>query len=494
MTAIYAFIIKSIIISGVLTGWYWLALRRTKLHRYNRAFLLFALVAALVLPMLRLQWFTIPAPITNIAGSMPLVSNAVSGSNAVALSPAMPAAATPFPWGVAGLWFIAVIGLLLLARLAINIWSVLRLAARYPHTRSGSAIILHTDLPHAPFSFFNYLFWQNSMPADAANGRIIFRHELVHIRQRHSVDRLFSQLLTCICWFNPFFWLIRKELELVHEYLADEQSIDGNDTTTFAIMMLGAHSYGRNMLPQHNFFSSSIKQRLTMLQKNNRTTYASLRRLTVLPVFAGLLCIFSIAPAARNLAAPPGKKLVLVVDAGHGGSDVGAGSTTYLEKHIVLQIAKRLKELAPQHNIDVQLTRSGDDNVILANRVAMANRLSPDAFITLHIGSDRNADTHTDQLQVGVAVAEGNKQLPRSIELGKSVYGKVLLTGNVKKNPQPYNVEKGLYVCRESKAPAILIELGDINNPTQMARLTDNKKVDDLCEAILNGVASAPAY
>src|SRR6185369_14934409 len=93
-------------------------------------------------------------------------------------------------------------------------------------------------------------------------GQLIFRHELTHIEQGHTYDKLVCQVLTCIFWFNPFYWIIQKELNIVHEFLADEQAVTNRDTETFAMMLLQPHNNGSYLVPQHHFFSSTVKRRL----------------------------------------------------------------------------------------------------------------------------------------------------------------------------------------------------------------------------------------
>ena len=89
-------------------------------------------------------------------------------------------------------------------------------------------------------------------------GQKIIRHELVHIREKHSYDKMISQIIVCLCWINPFYWLIQRELNIVHEFIADSKSIDEGDATSFAKMLLASHSNGRYLNPAHHFFESPV--------------------------------------------------------------------------------------------------------------------------------------------------------------------------------------------------------------------------------------------
>eukprot|EP01036_Dinobryon_divergens_P003642 gene3642-4819_t len=81
---------------------------------------------------------------------------------------------------------------------------------------------------------------EKDIDPESANGQRMLAHELTHIRERHSFDKLFTELLLCVFWMNPFFWLMRKELDMIHEFLADRKAIANQDGRAFAEMILQA--------------------------------------------------------------------------------------------------------------------------------------------------------------------------------------------------------------------------------------------------------------
>jgi hypothetical protein len=128
---------------------------------------------------------------------------------------------------------------------------------------------------------------------DDENGRKMLKHELVHIRQKHSWDRLFSQLICSIFWMNPFNWIIQKELQNIHEFIADRDAVGTGEVDTFAKMLLQTH-YGNHFLnPSHSFYYSSIKRRIIMLTTSQAPKYAYLRKVAVLPLMAISLILIS---------------------------------------------------------------------------------------------------------------------------------------------------------------------------------------------------------
>jgi len=132
------------------------------------------------------------------------------------------------------------------------------------------------------------------------SGRKILQHELAHIREKHSWDRLFSQLICSIFWMNPFNWIMQKELQNIHEFIADRDAVGTGEVDAFAKMLLQTY-YGNHFLnPSHSFYYSSIKRRIIMLTTSNTPKYAYLRKVAVLPLVAITLVLFSIQLSAQK--------------------------------------------------------------------------------------------------------------------------------------------------------------------------------------------------
>src|SRR5690606_18186910 len=115
-----------------------------------------------------------------------------------------------------------------------------------------------------------------------------------HVTEKHSADKLFLHLVLIFCWCNPFFWLIRREMSMVHEFIADSKAIEDQDTTAFAAMLLHAAYPQQASGLTSRFFSSSIKRRLFMLTKKTNPRFSYLSRILALPLFALIFTAFSI--------------------------------------------------------------------------------------------------------------------------------------------------------------------------------------------------------
>lgn len=290
MPTLLLYLLKVMICSGLLILYYVVALRNKKLHRYNRFYLLFTLLASIIVPLLHLDWFTISESHT---ANVQLIKFINTSSSVVY---AIPSATThQLSWQSA---LETLFCLICLFRLVTSITGIIKLALlkrKYPGKKAGGRItLIETDLPQSPFSFGNWLFWRKDIDTGTNPGKQIFRHELTHILEAHTADKLLVQLVLCLFWLNPFFWILQKELFMVHEFIADDSAIEGKNAHELAAMLLHVQPGRFDYAPAQPFFYSPIKRRLVMLTTSRQPRYSYLRRLMILPVTVSALFIFSV--------------------------------------------------------------------------------------------------------------------------------------------------------------------------------------------------------
>ena len=285
---------------AVLTTLYWaafyglyvLALRRHTFFRLNRSYLLLALAAGLILPLLDgIQW---PRPETAEAQAF-YVAPVVAGFDAINTWEAVITAAPvekAFPWKTVLLIIYlmgAVLGTIRLTTGLGKLWKLWQLGER---TRIGGRRVVLTRSPHLPFSFAHTIFlWRNEQwtPEEEAD---ILRHEQAHISDGHTVDVLLLELLGIIFWFSPPLYLYRKALRLVHEYIADAEVLRTRHRSEYGRLLIRQAVPGLQIAIAHSFHSS-LKQRISMMTKTKTKAAARWQYLAALPLALGLMLLFS---------------------------------------------------------------------------------------------------------------------------------------------------------------------------------------------------------
>ena len=160
-------------------------------------------------------------------------------------------------------------------------------------------------------------------------------------------------------WINPFFWLIQKELSMIHEFIADKEALEDNDINAFAEMILQTIYPGQRFSLTNNFFHSPLKRRLIMFTKNKNPKASYVSRLLVLPLAAFVFFAFTLKMKTVTTSTfYSAKKITVIIDAGHGGSDNGVIENNIKEKDLTLAIAKEIKELNKNENLNIILSRT----------------------------------------------------------------------------------------------------------------------------------------
>ena len=246
---------------------YCIFLVRETHYQLNRAYLLLSCVAAFVLPVLQ------------ISALRPAIEPTIADTHVAA-----PTEPTFYYY----LWIAYVVGAVVVVLfLALKLYSVIKLTRTDVVTYGKYKMVYLKDTDVA-FSFFNYLFIGTR--AECAN--TIITHELVHIRQRHSADIMFLELLKAICWFNPCIYLLQNSLKTVHEYIADEQTAatEADALTYSSFLVNNAYGAGGSSIT-HSFFNYNLlKKRIVMLNQQRSGKLTRLKYLVALPAFAGMLC------------------------------------------------------------------------------------------------------------------------------------------------------------------------------------------------------------
>jgi hypothetical protein len=277
---------------GVFYAAYCVFLRNETYYQLNRAYLLCSCVVAFVLPVLQIGLLK-PAEVA-VATSVDYVLPIETTQVPIVYNNIAPVVAAPALSTDDYLWFIYLTGVVVLfIVLLVKLYSLYRLINKATYSKKAGYKLIELPKSDIAFSFFNYLF----IGTNAHGAHTIMKHELVHIRQKHSVDIIFLELLKIINWFNPIIYLIQTSLKTVHEYIADEQtSAHETDPISYATFLLN-NAYGTGgPAVTHSFFNYNLlKKRIAMLNQKRSGNLARLRYLVALPVLAASLCASTLA-------------------------------------------------------------------------------------------------------------------------------------------------------------------------------------------------------
>ncbi len=323
-----AYFIKSILLLGVLFLIYKLILENEKMHRFNRAFLIFALVFGLTGPLITFEldgMFSsqgnvpiptveplVKAPAEFIEGSIdkitaPPVNNVdTSGQKTITdsetqIQPATTAseASAPFPLKTV-LWSIyGIVTAVLVIRLFGGILNLIRKPKGNQIVLFRKSKLVLLDEKIVPHSFLRYVFLNKD---DYEAGKItpeILDHELAHVQQRHSWDVLFLEFLKALFWFNPLLYIFKRSIQLNHEFLADEFALSsGTDVKDYQKLLLSVAGRTQEEAVTSSLNYGLTKKRFSMMTKVGNKIRSGIMRLLMVPFIAILAFSFcsDIAP------------------------------------------------------------------------------------------------------------------------------------------------------------------------------------------------------
>ena len=182
------------------------------------------------------------------------------------------------------------------------------------------------------------------------------------------------------------------------------------------------------------------------------------------------LLVLSLASTAILSFSPINKKII-VIDAGHGGNDIGATYKGVSEKEIVLSVASQIKKLNDsQDEYEIILTRDSDNYAGLSDRTTMINKLNPEMVISLHLNRTPEGETTKKGHEIFTQNSEASKNLAQKIS---------------KKLGSCKIEEMNLHILRESKSPTVLVELGFINNKEDRDYLSSEAGQKELAQKFI---------
>ena len=289
MGIFFVYILKSSVCLAMFYLFYRLLLSKETFHRFNRVALLGVLVLSFLVPLVEVtshEYSEMSQPFLSLE-EMLLMADIESGG-------VLEETSVSFPWRALML-LLYVLGILFFV--VRHLWSLDRMlrllrASDKESLDGGITLYIHENKEVAPFS------WMKNIAVskfDLEESRdAVLTHERAHVHNLHSWDLLLAEVGVFFQWFNPAAWLLKQELQAIHEYEADEWVIkNGIDAKRYQLLLIKKAVGARLYSIANSFNHSSLKKRITMMIKKKSNPWARLKYAYVLPLATVAVAAFA---------------------------------------------------------------------------------------------------------------------------------------------------------------------------------------------------------
>lgn len=286
MGEFFVYILKSSICLALFYLFYRLLLSKETFYRLNRMALLGLIVFSMTIPFFKVMTepVAIQRPVQNLEYLIQMVQEQTSTDTPVSQA-----------IGLEGLLLVYICGVVFfLIKYIYSTYYISRLVKRGEKKLLPNGVTLVLSAHQvSPFSWMRYIVISRQDIEKSEDA--ILSHEMAHLKAYHSIDLLIVELCVIIQWFNPAAWLLKRELQNIHEYEADESVLNqGVDARNYQLLLIGRAVGSRRFRSIVNSFNhSKLKKRITMMLKRKSTPWARMKYLYVLPLAAFTIVAFS---------------------------------------------------------------------------------------------------------------------------------------------------------------------------------------------------------
>jgi TonB family protein len=334
------YLLESLAFQLVFLLAYDLFLKKETFFQWNRVYLLGTFALSVILPWVKIEALTTPMP-----QGLETTTVFLTQLDGVVLGPGVAEASLleriSWPYLVLGL-----------GSLLATVWFAYKLV-QIKRLRNKSAVEHYQEFTKvtvpqstSAFSFFRDIFMGEEIQKDKEDN--ILAHELVHVKQWHSLDLLFFELARIVFWFNPLVYIYQHRVAELHEFIADERAVKHNKAAHFE-MLLSQAFHTQNISFVNQFFNRSlIKKRIVMLQKKKSKAVWQLKYVLLFPLVLGMLVYTSCESEKSNTVPDSESQLSLEERLQMLNNEIeGKDSLTESERN---QIAKMAQTMIDQMN------------------------------------------------------------------------------------------------------------------------------------------------
>ena len=402
MGTFLVYILKSAVCLAMFYLFYRLLLSKETFHRFNRMALLGVMLLSCLLPLVKVTVEQASPVNAQVMSMEDLLLMYQWNSEAV-----VEEGSRPFHWqeGLVLVYFVGVFFVIVR-----HLWSLGRMLYLIRHSRcerldNGIRLVVHRR-KLAPFSWMRYIVISETDLKES--GHHILVHEMAHIHHRHSWDLLLTEACAWLQWFNPAIWLLKQELQNIHEYEADEEVLRQGINAKEYQMLLIKKAVGARLYSIANSFNhSSLKKRITMMIRKKSNPWARAKYLYVLPLAAVTVAAFARPEISKPLDEISSVKV----------NDLSAVLETYADKNV--------SNPAEKTKLKMKVVDE-EGKPIIAATVLVANTTNgtltdENGNFTLEVGSDQSIQVaYIGMSTVTMSVKDCLKKADQTIVLTES--------------------------------------------------------------------------
>ncbi|WP_298494126.1 M56 family metallopeptidase [uncultured Algibacter sp.] len=271
-------------------------LKKETFFNWNRVYLLVTALFSLIIPFIKIssfkhiisQDYVIKLPEIIIGNNNPTEITPIE------LSPILLNNSTSWSWELL-FYFGAIIATLLFI---FKLVKLLFLFYRNPKQKVSNFLIISLLKSNMAFSFFNFIFLGDNLSSDEREA--ILKHEMVHVKEKHTLDLLFFELLRILFWFNPLVYMYQNRMMTLHEFIADDEAVKNHSKKHYYQNLLSQVFETKNITFINPFFKKSlIKKRIIMLQKSKSKQINLFKYALLIPLVFGMLIYTSCIEATN---------------------------------------------------------------------------------------------------------------------------------------------------------------------------------------------------
>ena len=404
MGAFFVYIVKSAVCLAVFYLFYRLLLSRETFHRFNRIALLGILILSCAIPFVEV---TMKEP---MEVSQQLLTweelLLMADLNRTATIEAAPVSAITWREVLLMVYLLGIVFFFLR-----NVWSLTRMlrlikGSNLVRQENGITLITHQK-KIAPFSWMKFVVISEKDLKE--NGEEILTHEYAHIRKRHSIDLLIADICIFFQWFNPASWLLKQELQNIHEFEADESVIaQGIDAKKYQLLLI-KKAVGTRLYSMANSFNhSSLKKRITMMIRKKSNPWARVKYLYVLPLATVAVTVFARPEVSQPLEEISNIKV----------SDLSDAMKTYTDKNQQNNQSAPDKKIRLSMKVVDETGQPVPQATVVITNTSNGTLTDDDGHFSLEVGEDQSLwISYVGMESKNISVKDCIKQTDKTIRL-----------------------------------------------------------------------------